>query len=61
MKPNKLEMRKWPKEYLHQHYASRSKPTSREHNQEVSPSQLNCFQSESHSAPPPQLDKVLTP
>lgn len=44
MKPNKLEMRKWPKEYPNQHYASSSKPTSRKHNQELSPSELNSFQ-----------------
>lgn len=44
MKPNKLEIRIWPKEYPYQHYASSSKPTSRKHSQVVSPSQLNCFQ-----------------
>ena len=44
MKPNKLEMRQWLKEYSHQHDASRSKPTSRMKNQEVAPSQPNCFQ-----------------
>lgn len=61
MKPNKPEMRKWPKEYPHQHYASAVNPLLGSTTKKSPFHSLIVFrQAEPHSAPPPHLDKVLT-
>lgn len=61
MKPNKLEKRKWPKEYPHQHLLQAINPLLGSITKKSPLHSLIVFrQSELHSAPPPQLDKVLT-
>lgn len=55
MKPNKLEKRKWPKEYPHQHLLQAINPLLGSITKKSPLHSLIVFrQSELHSAPPPQ-------